>query len=272
MDSLRAILTLTLEPAPRQCRPNNVDKEIPMRRSVTTAILTLLTAARVFAQDSTPSVVERPTKGYITAVGGLSYFANIENFATGGHQATGLVGADIAVRIVPHVLVFGDGGWIPNFQKGLQPILISTTNSLFNDHSISSTGTGTLRMFYGVGGVNIAGPRLGQFTPYVLGGVGLTRLTSTSHFTYHSGTIPGQTTAPASGADITAALASAKLFTEPAPSSPAMFLAGGGVQLALAQHTLLDVEYRYSRIAADAALTAPAMGFSAFTFGAGYRF
>jgi hypothetical protein len=241
-----------------------------MRTSVNAVILTLLMATPLFAQQATTSTPT--TNGYITAVGGLSYFSNISGFSTAGKQGTGTLGADVGLRIAPHLMVFGDGGWLPNFQKGLQPLLLSTTNSLYDSHAISTTGTGTLRALYGLGGLNLAGPALGQFTPYVLGGVGVARLTPTTHFTYHSGTIPGQTTAPAANADVTASLISAKLYTAPGTSSPLMFMAGGGLRLALAQHALIDAEYRYSRIAADSALSAPAESINAITFGAGYRF
>ena len=241
-----------------------------MKTPVTAVILTVLSAALLFAQQKNNS--GPTTNGYITTGGGLAYFSNIANFSTAGDQGTGIVAVDLGVRIAPHLIAFGDGGWLPNFQKGLQPLLLNMTTSLYADHAISTTGTGTLRALYGLGGLSIAGPTLGQFTPYVLGGVGVARLSPTVHFTYHSGTIPGQAAAPAADADVTATLTSANLFTAPPTSSPLMFMAGGGLRLALALHSLLDAEYRYSRIAADAALTAPAESTNAITFGFGYRF
>ena len=68
-----------------------------------------------------------------------------------------------------------------------------------------------------------------------------------------------------------AALKTGKLLA-PARTNAFMYTLGGGVQVPVAQHWAADLGYRYSRIGADTALSAVALGTNAMTFGFGYRF
>ena len=51
-----------------------------------------------------------------------------------------------------------------------------------------------------------------------------------------------------------------------------MLMLGGGVQVPLVTRWVADVGHRYSRIAADTALSATALNTNVITFGVGYRF
>jgi opacity protein-like surface antigen len=106
----------------------------------------------------------------------------------------------------------------------------------------------------------------GRVSPYILGGWGVARLTSTAQFTYTSGPLPDGST-PTPGADVTDQLETAGYFTAPAASNAFMFTLGGGVDFPVAQHWAVDVGYRFSRFNATTPLNAQGA-----TFGFGYRF
>ena len=71
---------------------------------------------------------------------------------------------------------------------------------------------------------------------------------------------------------MTTALTSAGSFTDPEASTAPMFSVGGGAQVPLAPHWVVDAAYRYSRIAADTTLSASPLITNGMTFGFGYRF
>jgi opacity protein-like surface antigen len=243
-----------------------------MRTSLAALLLTVVTAAPLFAQDAPSSVPpDAPSRGYIIAKGGLAWFSNMSGFSTSGKQATTDVGADLGIRLGRHFLVFGDGGWIRNLQRGVQPILVNTTNTIYADHLVSLTGGGSLRTLYGLGGAGIMGPALGQFIPYVIGGIGIARFNPTTHFTYNSGTIPGLAS-PAAGTDVTAALTAARFYNAPGTSTASVLMGAGGLQLALKTHLVLDGRYSYMRVGSDSALSATSYATNMLTFGVGARF
>ena len=114
-------------------------------------------------------------------------------------------------------------------------------------------------------------PTNSRFMPYVLGGVGVAHLNPTAQFTFSSGTLPDGST-PAVGTDVTSAVTAAGNFTPPSASTAFMFTLGGGVQVPVAPHWVVDAGYRYSRIAADSTLSAVPVTTNGMTFGFGYRF
>jgi opacity protein-like surface antigen len=236
-----------------------------------------MTAAPLFAQQTAPALLapssntEQPSRGYFTGAAGFTFFKNIDNFSTPGEQGTPTVAIEAGVRIVPHLMVFGEGGWIDNLQSAVQPTLVNTTTSLFAGHNYVVTGTGSTRVWYGLGGLRIAGPAWGKVTLYALGGAGVARLNPVTHFTYTSGTLTGVTT-PAAGTDVTASLTSAGYFKAPLTSSALMLTAGGGLQLAVGSQGVLDARYRYQRIAADSTLSPGALGANTLSIGFGVRF
>ena len=229
-----------------------------MKALMIAATVTLLTAAPLFAQESG----EQAERGYVTGLGG---------FATGVGATTGDVSIEGGIRIAPHVMVFGTVGRFGNLQADLQPTLDTATAALTANQGLSVIGGGNLPASYFVGGLRAAVPTHSRVSPYILGGVGVARLSPSPQFTFSSGTLPDGST-PAVGTDVTAAIISSGNFTAPPSSSAFMFTLGGGVQVPVARHWVADAGYRYSRIAADSTLSASALNASGMTFGFGYRF
>jgi len=219
-----------------------------MRVSIVMSIAGLLLAAPAFAQE----------RGYITGIGGFTTTADVTSRD---------VLAEAGVRVAPHLSVFGDVGQFHNLQPSdVQPAVDSTVANLAATQGLSVFGTGRVPAWYSIGGVRYEAMPHGRVSPYVLGGIGVARLTPTATFTYSSGTLPDGST-PAAGDDVTSALVTAGDFTAPAAITKAMFTLGGGVEIPIARHWAVDAGYRYSRVATDTPLNAQGA-----TFGFGYRF
>jgi opacity protein-like surface antigen len=222
------------------------------------ATVTLLTAAPLFAQERGG----QNASGYVTGLGG---------FATSVGNTTGDVAAEGGVRIAPHVMVFGNVGRFANLQADLQPTLDSATAALSANQGLSVIAGGKLPASYGLGGLRVEVPTRSRVLPYVLGGIGLARLTPAPQLIFSSGTMPDGST-PDVGVDVTSAIVSAGVFTPPPASNAFTFTAGGGVQVLVARGWMVDAGYRYSRIAADTTLSALPLTTNGMTFGIGYRF
>ena len=223
------------------------------------AMVTLMTAAPLLAQESGGGPDAR---GYVSGLGG---FASSITNTTGDMQVEG------GVRIAPHVMWFGTIGRFANLQSDLQPTLDAATSTLAANQGIGVTGGGTLPAWYGVTGVRVEIPTSTRFMPYVLGGVGLANLNPQPTFSFASGTLPDGTT-PSIGTDVTSALTTSGGITAPVSDTAFMFSLGGGVQVPVASHWIVDAGYRYSRIAADTTLSTTALTTNGMTFGVGYRF
>jgi opacity protein-like surface antigen len=104
-----------------------------------------------------------------------------------------------------------------------------------------------------------------------MGTIGVARLNPTPTFTFASGTLPDGST-PAVGQDVTSAIVSTGVVMQPPASNAFMLTLGGGVQVPIASRWVVDVGYRYSRIAADSTLGAGPLNANGATFGLGYRF
>jgi opacity protein-like surface antigen len=233
-------------------------QEEVMRALMIAAAVTLLTAAPLFARGSGG----QDASGFVTGLGG---------FATSVGNTTGDVLVEGGVRIAPHVMAFGNIGRFGNLQADLQPTLDTTTAALAANQGLSVIGGGSLPASYFVGGLRVEVPTRGRVMPYVLGGVGVARLNPTAQFTFSSGIMPDGSM-PAVGTDVTTAMTSAGFFTAPPASTAPMFTLGGGVQVPVAPHWVVDAAYRYSRIAADSTLSAAPLNANGMTFGFGYRF
>ena len=229
-----------------------------MRKLMIAATVTLLTAAPLFAQERGG----QDASGYITGLGG---------FAASVGNTTGDVLVEGGVRIAPHVMVFGNIGRFGNLQADLQPTLDATTAALAANQGLTVIGGGSVPASYFGGGLRVEVPTNSRVMPYVLGGIGVARLNPTPQFTFSSGIMPDGST-PAMGTDVTMAITSAGSFTAPPASSAFMFTLGGGVQVPVAPHWVVDAGYRYSRIAADSTLSASPLTTNGMTFGFGYRF
>jgi len=233
-----------------------------MRTLMMAATVTLLTAAPLLAQTQEKGVGGEDAPGYITGLGG---------FASSVGNTTGDLLLEGGVRIAPHVMVIANVGRFGNLQPDLQPTLATTTSALAANQGLNVIGGGSLPATYFTGGLRVEIPTNSRVMPYVLGTMGVARLSPTAQFTFSSGTLPDGTT-PAAGTDVTSALTSSGSFTDPPASSAFMFTFGGGAQVLVAPHWVVDAGYRYSRIAADTTLSASPLTTNGMTFGFGYRF
>ena len=219
-----------------------------MRSVLIVAAAVVLTATSSFAQTE---------RGYVEAAGG---------FAVSPDATSRDVLGEAAVRVAPHVLVFGDLGQFHNLQpSAIQPTVDLTTATLAANQGATVIGTGRVPASYALGGLRFEVPTKSGVSPYVFGGAGFARLAPTAQFTYSSGTLPGAT--PAIGDDVTDQVISMGDFTQPASTTAFTFSLGGGVAIPVARHWTADAGYRFSRIAADTPLNAQGV-----TFGVGYRF
>jgi len=153
----------------------------------------------------------------------------------------------------------------------LQPTLASSTASLLANQGLGVTGGGTLPASFYPGGVRVEFPTGTRLLPYTLGALGVAHLSPTPQFLFAGGVMPDGST-PTAGTDVTSALVSAGALTTPGASNAFMFTLGGGVQYPVLPHWVVDVGYRYSRIAADQTLSTSPINTNGMTFGFGYRF
>jgi opacity protein-like surface antigen len=142
-----------------------------------------------------------------------------------------------------------NSGRFGNLQADLQPTLDAATAALSANQGLSVIGGGNLPAWYTTGGVRVEVPAGRRILPYVLGSVGVARLNPSAQFTFSSGALPDGST-PNVGADVTSALISTGTYTDPPASTAPMFSFGGGAQIPVAPHWVVDAAYRYSRIAA----------------------
>jgi opacity protein-like surface antigen len=232
----------------RRCALSDL-QEAFVKNFVLAASLVTLTAAPLFAQTDRVSV---------SAAGG---------FAITPDTTSGDARGEVAVRVAPHLSVFGDLGQFHNVQPSVvQPSVDTTTAMLAASQGLDVIGTGRAPAWYGLGGVRYELPAERHFAPYVLGGVGFARLTPTASFTYSSGTLPDGST-PTAGDDVTSQLVTAGDFIAPAATTAFMMTVGGGVNIPVANRWAVDAGYRFSRIAADTPVNV-----NGVTFGLGYRF
>ena len=229
-----------------------------MRRLMIAVTVAVLTAAPLFAQErGVPDA-----KGYVTGLGG---------FATSVGNTTGNVLLEGGVRIAPHVMVFGNLGRFGDLKGELQPTLDGTTAALAANQGLTVIGDGSMPAWYGVGGLRVEVPIRARVLPYVFGGFGVARLKPNPQLTFSSGTMPDGSSVDV-GTDVTAALVSAGDFAAPPATTASMFTLGGGVQVPVAPHWVVDTGYRYARIAADSTLGTSPLNANGMTFGFGYRF
>ena len=220
-----------------------------MRSSMVFTAIALLSATTSYAQ---------PIRGYVGGEGG---------FATAPDGTSGDVLGEAGVRIAPHLLVFGDIGQFHNLQPSdTQPTVDSATAALSAATGLSVTGTARVPAWYSVGGLKYELPIQGRVSPYVLGGIGVARLTPTAQFTYSSGPLPDGST-PSVGDDVTSQIVSAGDFTAPGATTAFMYTLGAGVEFPVTRQWAVDAGYRFSRVAADTPVNAQGV-----TFGIGYRF
>src|SRR5437867_1785567 len=143
-----------------------------MKAMMIGAAISLLTAAPLYAQTE---------RGYVTGVGG---------FAATPDTTSGDVMGEVGVRVARHLLVFGDVGQFHNLQPSdAQPAVDNTTAFLAETQGVTVLGTPRVPAWYSVGGLRYEVPTQRRVSPYVLGGIGFTRLNPTAQFIYSSGTL-----------------------------------------------------------------------------------
>jgi opacity protein-like surface antigen len=228
-----------------------------MKLIAITVTILALAAAPSFAQEAGgPNA-----GGYVSVFAGPVWSAG---------NSTGSVLFEGGARIAPHLMVFGNFGHYANLQGDLTSTIDSAATTLASD-GLDVTAAGTLPAWYGVGGLRAEIAASKHLFPYVLGGIGAAHLNPQPQITFNGGTLPDGTS-PAVGTDVTAALVTSGSYTSPAASTAFMFTLGGGVQIPLVPHWIVDAGYRYARIAADTTLSATPLNTNAMTFGFGYRF
>ena len=221
-----------------------------MKALIIAAAAIVMAAGPVFAQTT------QDQRAYVTAGGGVA----ISSDATSGDVAF-----EAGMRIAPNLFVFGNIGQFHNLQPSqLQPTVDSTDLTLAAS-GLTVNGTARVPALHAVAGLRYEIPTSKGFSPYVLGGIGFARLSPTAQFTYQSGTLTGFT--PTVGEDVTTQLESLGDYTQPASSTAFMFTLGGGVDVPVAPHLMVDVGYRVSRVSADTPVSA-----NSFVAGFGYRF
>jgi len=223
-----------------------------------TAALAALVTAPAFAQERP----EEEAAGYVSGVGG---------FATSFGNTTGAVALEAGARVAPHVMVFGNIGRFADLQGELQPTLDNDTAALMANQGLAVNAGGTLPTSFYQGGVRVEVPTGHKLLPYALGALGVAHLNPTPQFLFSNGVMPDGST-PTVGSDVTSALVSTGALTTPGPSNAFMFTLGGGLQYPVIPHWVVDVGYRYSRIAADTTLSASPINTNGMSFGFGYRF
>ena len=147
----------------------------PIRVSMIAAAVTALVAAPLFAQEPGGE----KASGYISGLGGFA--ASVGD--TG--NTTGDLRVEAGVRVAPHVMVFGNIGRFRNLQADLQPTLDTATANLAANQGLTVVGAGSLPALYFGGGVRVEVPTKTRLMPYVLGSVGIARLSPTAQFSVH---------------------------------------------------------------------------------------
>ena len=231
---------------------------------MTNVVGRLVMAVALPAMAAVPAVAQEApfhgTRGYMSLFGGTVWDGD-----TTGHFIV-----EGGARVAPHLLAFGNIGRFNDLQPDVAPFLDSRTAAL-SAQGLDVSGSGSLPASYLLGGLRAEFLEKRHALPYVLGGLGTARLKPNEQFMFAGGALPDGTV-PDTGTDVTTTLETSGVLPALSHSNAFMYSLGGGVQVPVTTHWAGDVGYRYSRIAADSALSAGALGANAMTFGFGYRF
>lgn len=222
-------------------------------------VVSVMMAAPAFAQSE---------RGYVEGIGGFDV-SSVP--AASSNLTSGIGGAQVSLRIAKGMMAFGELGRFHDLQpQAEQTTVDSTVTALSTTAGLDVIGTAKMPATYGLGGIRFEGPTRNRVTPYVLGGIGMARLTPNVQFSYSDGVLPNAdptASAPLVGQDVTTQILSAGDFALPSPTSSFMFSAGAGARVNVAKRWAFDGGYRFSRISADTPIHAQGL-----TFGLGYRF
>src|SRR5215510_3826349 len=170
------------------------DRRTDMRALIFIATSVVLTATPSFAQAS---------RGYIEGAGG---------FVVSPDDTSGNVVGEVAVRIAPRLMVYGNLGKFGNIQPSeLEPAVDATSTLVAATDGLQVTGIARVPAWYSLGGLRYEVLSRKRILPYVFGGAGFAHLTPKAEFDYSSGTLTGL--APGVGDNVTAQLISMGDFT-----------------------------------------------------------
>ncbi|HKV99861.1 MAG TPA: hypothetical protein VJN96_08555 [Vicinamibacterales bacterium] len=182
----------------------------------------LLIAATAFAQGSSDT-----PRAYLSALGGVTF----------GNEAGGVFAGGINVVATPHLQIIGEFGRMSNvLPKTASDQLNTVAEGFAGDGTTPFSFTATMPSTYGMGEVRVLGKQRAGLAPFLDTGFGFAKLTT--HLTATQG-----------DADVTPDfVTAADLFqTQTKP----MFMAGGGVSIAVSKRAAVDIGYHWARIFTD---------------------
>ena len=206
--------------------------------------------------------------GYVEGTGGIQG-STAATFT--GSTNSGSGGAQIGVRLAPHLFAIGELGRF----KSLEPaaVALSVDNAiadLSTNSGVDVAGNTHMGASYGFGGLRVQWKTLHHVAPFAAAGIGAAHLTPKTTLRYIDGSLPGSdpsATMPDVGADVTTQMITAGAFAQPAASTSAVFSGSAGLTFDLARHVTADAAYRLTRIGSSTAITNQGA-----VFGVGLRF
>ena len=154
--------------------------------------------------------------------------------ATVHEQTAGMLGAQAGIRAAGGLHIIGEAGWLRNVLPGQIQGDIDIVSALLGLGGSPVAIDARLQARYGFGGLRWSAVR-GRFSPFVESGFGAARLTLQVD-------AAGDSTI---GEEIEEDLRDSTDATKP------LFMAGGGLHVALGGPVSLDTGYRYTRIFTD---------------------
>ena len=187
-------------------------------------------------------------RAYVEAVA-QSAFGNVTSQSFGG---------EAGVQVWRGLYVFVDAGDVRDAAPSVLGVNAQTIAGFLTQSLTSVTFQVHQPVAFGVAGLKYVLPVTGRVEPYVLGGVGIARVTKDVTFTV-------------AGTDVTATLAQYGVVLGSDLSgteTKAMFSVGGGVMWPAWRRLLVDVQYRFGRVSTSG----ESLGVNRVGLGIGVRF
>ena len=180
------------------------------------------------------SAAQSPSKGYVEVVA-QSALGNVTSQSFGG---------EAGVTVVPNIQVFVEAGMVHNIATADISASAQQIAGALSQVQNNVGYTVKQPVTFGVAGVKYLVPAAGTVQPYVMGGVGMAKVSQNVAFTVGGTDVTSSLSQPqygsiALGSDLSGS------FTKP------MFTLGGGVTWSAWQQVVVDFQYRYGRILAD---------------------
>ena len=176
-----------------------------------------------------PQVARADEHAFFRAFTGVSF----------GTKAGGLFGAAVGANVKKNVQVFGEFGRITNvLPKSVVQLIELESAAAAALVGGKASSTAKAPATYGLFGFRCILKDINSFRPFIEGGVGATRVTSSMAVQIRgSSTVSG---------DITSRVSDA--FINSTPATKAMATFGAGLGLGIGKRGSLEIGYRYSRI------------------------